>query len=193
MPSMPIFFWDDDDGSRYRASYFGDYPGIWRHGDLVRKSSRGGFVISGRSDATLNRFGVRIGTAEIYRAVESIEGIEDSLIVNIELPDAQFFMPLFVVMENGVELDDPLLRKIAATLSSDCSPRHVPDKVYAIAEVPYTLTGKKLEVPVKKLFLGTPAAKAMNTGAMANPQAMEFFVNFARNLQEESVSLSRGA
>ena len=193
MPSMPIFFWDDDDGSRYRASYFGDYPGIWRHGDLVRKTSRGGFVISGRSDATLNRFGVRIGTAEIYRAVESIEGIEDSLIVNIELPDAQFFMPLFVVMENGVELDDPLLRKIAATLSSDCSPRHVPDKVYAIAEVPYTLTGKKLEVPVKKLFLGTPAAKAMNTGAMANPQAMEFFVKFARNLQEESVSLSRGA
>ncbi|MDG2410887.1 MAG: AMP-binding protein, partial [Halioglobus sp.] len=183
MPSMPIFFWNDDDASRYRASYFEEYPGIWRHGDLVRRSSRGGFVISGRSDATLNRFGVRIGTAEIYRAVDAIEGIEDSLIVNVELPDAQFFMPLFVVMENGFELDERLLRKIAATLSSECSPRHVPDKVYVIAEVPYTLTGKKLEVPVKKLFLGAPADKAMNAGAMANPQAMEFFIDFARNLQ----------
>ena len=140
-------------------------------------------MISGRSDATLNRFGVRIGTAEIYRAVDAIEGIEDSLIVNVELPDAQFFMPLFVVMENGFELDERLLREIAATLSSECSPRHVPDKVYVIAEVPYTLTGKKLEVPVKKLFLGAPADKAMNAGAMANPQAMEFFIDFARNLQ----------
>ena len=183
MPSMPIYFWADDDGSRYLASYFGEYPGIWQHGDLVRRTSRGGFVISGRSDATLNRFGVRIGTAEIYRAVESIEGIEDSLIVNIELPDAQSFMPLFVVMQESVELDEPLIKKIAATLASQCSPRHVPDKVYAIREVPYTLTGKKLEVPVKKLFLGTPVDKALNPGVMANPQSMEFFIDFARDLQ----------
>ncbi len=183
MPSMPIYFWADDDGARYRASYFGEYPGIWRHGDLVRRTSRGGFVISGRSDATLNRSGVRIGTAEIYRAVESIEGIEDSLIVNVELPDAQFFMPLFVVTQEGVELDEPLIKKIAATLSSQCSPRHVPDKVYAIREVPYTLTGKKLEVPVKKLFLGSPVDKALNPGVLANPQSMEFFIDFARDLQ----------
>jgi acetoacetyl-CoA synthetase len=185
MPSMPICFWADEDGSRYRASYFEEFPGVWRHGDLARLTSRGGYVISGRSDATLNRFGVRIGTAEIYRALETIDAIKDSLVVSLELPGARFFMPLYVVLQEGARLTDELIRQIAATLSSQCSPRHVPDKVYVIDEVPYTLTGKKLEVPVKKLLLGIPADKALNRGAIANPGAMDFFIDFAGRLDDE--------
>jgi acetoacetyl-CoA synthetase len=185
MPSMPICFWADEDGARYRASYFEDFPGIWRHGDLVRRTSHGGFVISGRSDATLNRFGVRIGTAEIYRALDTIADIKDSVIVSIELPGAQFFMPLFLVLQEGCELNDRLLGEIRDTLSSQCSPRHVPDEVYTIDEVPYTLTGKKLEVPVKKLLIGIPPEKALNRGAMANPDAMDFFIGFAERFLAE--------
>lgn len=185
MPSMPICFWADEDGSRYRGSYFEDYPGVWRHGDLVRRTSHGGFVISGRSDATLNRFGIRIGTAEIYRALDAITDIEDSMIVSVELPGAQFYMPLFVVLREGSRLDDDLLGRIRATLSSQCSPRHVPDEVIAVDEVPYTLTGKKLEVPVKKMLMGIAPDKALNRGAMANPQAMDYFIDFARRFRDE--------
>lgn len=179
MPSMPLYFWADPEGRRYRESYFEDFPGIWRHGDLIRLTEHGGYVISGRSDATLNRFGVRIGTAEIYRAVESLAEIKDSLIVSLELPGARFFMPLFVVLNDGFELTDSLTKKIATVLAQQCSPRHVPDKVYAIDEVPYTLTGKKLEVPVKKLLLGIDVDKALNRGAIANPLAMNYFIDMA--------------
>jgi len=185
MPSMPVCFWGDGDGSRYRGSYFETFPGVWCHGDLVRLTSHGGYVISGRSDATLNRSGVRIGTAEIYRALASIEDIEDSLVVSLELPGARFFMPLFVVLRDGCELTDAVRRAIATTLSRECSPRHVPDKVYAVTDIPYTLTGKKLEVPVKKLLMGVPADKALNRGASANPQAMDFFIAFAGSLADE--------
>ncbi len=185
MPSMPICFWADEDGSRYHGAYFEDFPGVWRHGDLVRRTSRGGYVISGRSDATLNRFGIRIGTAEIYRAMDTVEGIEDSMIVSVELPGAQFYMPLFVVLQERTALNKHLLTRIRSTLSSQCSPRHVPDEVIEIDAVPYTLTGKKLEVPVKKLLMGIPAEKALNRGAMANPQAMDFFIDFAANFLGE--------
>jgi acetoacetyl-CoA synthetase len=185
MPSMPLCFWNDADGSRYRDSYFEEFPGIWRHGDLVRRTEHGGYIISGRSDATLNRFGIRIGTAEIYRAIESLDEIKDSLIVGLELSGARFFMPLFVVLQEGHELTDDLIKKIATTLARQCSPRHVPDKVYTIEEVPYTLTGKKLEVPVKKLLLGIAADKALNRGAIANPAAMDFFIDFAGRLQSK--------
>jgi len=183
IPSMPLYFWGDVDGQRYRDSYFADFPDIWRHGDLIRLTDNNGYVISGRSDATLNRFGVRIGTAEIYRAVESLPQVKDSLIVSLELPGARFFMPLFVVLHDGFELTDSLVGQIAATLAQQCSPRHVPDKVYTIEEVPYTLTGKKLEVPVKKLLLGVAADKALNNAAIANPLAMNFFIDMAANLQ----------
>ncbi|NQX89865.1 MAG: acetoacetate--CoA ligase [Halioglobus sp.] len=186
MPSMPIYFWADPEGKRYRSSYFDDYPGVWRHGDLVRRTSHGGFVISGRSDATLNRFGVRIGTAEIYRALETIADIKDSMVVSVELPGAQCYMPLFVVLQEGVELSNSLLAAIRSSLSSYCSPRHVPDEVCAVDEVPYTLTGKKLEVPVKKLLMGTSPAKALNRGAMANPAAMDFFIHFADNFRSRT-------
>jgi len=180
IPSMPICFWADEKGERYRDSYFTDFPGIWRQGDLIRRTESGGYVISGRSDSTLNRFGIRIGTAEIYRAVESLNEINDSLIISLELPGAHFLMPLFVVLEEGVELDDVLKKKLSSTLAEQCSPRHVPDRIYAITEVPYTLTGKKLEVPVKKLLLGGSPDKVLNKGAIANPGTLEFFIELAR-------------
>ncbi len=179
IPSMPLCFWGDADGSRYRDSYFADFPGTWRQGDLVRRTTNNGYVISGRSDSTLNRFGIRIGTAEIYRAVESLAEIEDSLVVSLELSGARFYMPLFVVLSEGAMLDDKLLGKIRDTLSAQCSPRHVPDEVHVIDAVPYTLTGKKLEVPVKKLLLGIGRDRAVNTGAVANPAAMDYFAAFA--------------
>jgi acetoacetyl-CoA synthetase len=187
IPSMPLCFWNDGDGQRYRDAYFADFPGVWRQGDLIRQTAQGGYVISGRSDSTLNRFGVRIGTAEIYRVIESLEEVQDSLIVSVELPGARFFMPLFLVLAEGVELNDELQQRIAAQLSMECSPRHVPDEYYRIDEVPYTLTGKKLEVPVKKLLLGVPVDKALNRGAVANVEAINFFVELAATLQGKRV------
>jgi acetoacetyl-CoA synthetase len=183
IPSMPLCFWADPQNQRYHDSYFADFPGTWRQGDLIKLTEHSGYVISGRSDSTLNRFGVRTGTAEIYRAVESLVEIEDSLIISLELRGARFFMPLFVVLQDDLALTDELVNKIAATLKEQCSPRHVPDKVYAIDEVPYTLTGKKLEVPVKKLLMGVAADKALNKGAIANPLAMDYFINLAGELQ----------
>jgi len=185
MPSMPLFFWNDEDGSRYKSSYFETYPGIWRQGDLVHFNPDNSCSISGRSDSTLNRFGVRIGTSEIYRNVECIEGIKDSLIINLELPGAQFFMPMFVVMKEGFELNDDILKQIKKNLSKNCSPRHVPEKVYVIEEVPYTLSGKKQEIPVKKLLTGKPLNKAVNLGACANPEAIKYFVEFAKTIEQE--------
>jgi acetoacetyl-CoA synthetase len=184
MPSMPLYLWGDQDGKRFWNSYFDYFPGVWRQGDLIRVTQHGGYIISGRSDSTLNRSGIRIGTAEIYRCVESISNIKDSLIVSLELPGARFFMPLFVVLNEGEELSELLRSRIKKTLAQHCSPRHVPDEIYAIDEVPYTLTGKKLEVPVKKLLIGLAADKAMNKGAILNPQAMEAFVEIAGELQK---------
>jgi acetoacetyl-CoA synthetase len=180
MPSMPLYFWNDPDNARYIDSYFSVYPGVWRHGDLMKITSRHTFVVYGRSDSTLNRHGVRIGTSEIYRALESIGEIEDSLIINLELSGGRFFMPLFVKLRDGAELDDALRQRINAQLRAACSPRHVPDKIYRIDAVPYTLTGKKQEVPVKRILLGAPPEKAVNPNAMANPQSIDYFVRFAR-------------
>ena len=184
MPSMPIYFWNDKNNERYKSSYFDMFPGIWRQGDQVRFSEYNSCVISGRSDSTLNRYGIRIGTAEIYRNVEAIEGISDSLIVNLELPGGAFFMPLFLTLDAGAELNDEMLDAIKQSLRTNCSPRHVPDKVYVIDEVPYTLTGKKQEIPVKKLLSGVAPEKAFNVGASANPAAMQYFVIMSETLQE---------
>lgn len=180
MPSMPIYFWNDPDGVRYLDSYFEHYPGVWRHGDWVRVTERGSLVIYGRSDATLNRHGVRIGTAEIYRAVNQIEAIADSLIVNLELEGGEHYMPLFVKLQPGSVLDDELRQRIRQTLRSAYSPRHVPDDIIEVPDIPYTLSGKKLETPVKKILLGHPVEKAANLGAMKNPESIEVFVNFKR-------------
>ena len=179
-PSMPIRFWNDSGGKRYRESYFEVYPGVWRHGDFIKINRRGGCYIYGRSDSTLNRYGVRIGTAEIYRAVEQVEEVADSLIVCCELPGGHFFMPLFLRLKQGFQLDEGLRERIAARLRGDCSPRHVPDRMYQVEAVPYTLTGKKMEVPVRKILMGWPLEKAASRDAMANPDAIDYFVRFAQ-------------
>jgi acetoacetyl-CoA synthetase len=181
MPSMPVFLWNDPDCSRYRASYFDTYPGVWRHGDWIRITSRGSAVIEGRSDSTLNRQGIRIGTAEVYSAVEKLPEVRDSLVIGLELPDGGYYMPLFVVLAEGAQLDDELKRKISTTIRTQFSPRHVPDEILAVPAVPRTLNDKKMEVPVKKLFMGVVVAKAANAGATRNPEALEFFADLARN------------
>ncbi|MFC5430886.1 acetoacetate--CoA ligase [Paraburkholderia denitrificans] len=179
IPSMPIGFWNDTAGERYRESYFDYFPGYWRHGDFIKINERGGCYIYGRSDSTLNRYGVRIGTAEIYRTVERVEGVADSLIVCCELPDGGFFMPLFVKLKENVPLDAALIARINSALREHCSPRHVPDAILEVAAVPYTLTGKKMEVPVRKILMGWSPEKAANRDAMANPAALDFFIRFA--------------
>jgi acetoacetyl-CoA synthetase len=179
MPSMPLYFWNDSDGERYRASYFDMFPGVWRHGDWIRITPEWGAHIYGRSDSTLNRQGVRMGTAEIYRVVEATPPVTDSVILGIELPGGGYYMPLFVVLADGATLDGELVTNLKSRLSETLSPRHVPDDVIQIAEVPRTLNGKKLEVPLKKLMLGVPPERAFNSGSVANPHAIEFFVKFA--------------
>ncbi len=180
MPSMPVYLWNDPDFSRYRASYFEMYPGIWRHGDWIRITSRGSAVIQGRSDSTLNRLGVRVGTSEVYSAVESLPEIRDSLVLGLELPNGGYYMPLFVVLAEGVELDNELRRNINTTIRARFSPRHVPDEIVAVPAIPRTLSDKKMEVPVKKLFMGVAVDKAANIGATRSPAAVEYFAELAR-------------
>jgi acetoacetyl-CoA synthetase len=186
-PSMPIYFLDDPDYKRYRESYFEDYPGLWRHGDFIKLNQRGGAYIYGRSDSTLNRFGVRIGTAELYRTVEKLPEVADSLVVCVELPGGQFFMPMFLQLAPGEALTEELTDKITTELRENCSPRHIPDKFYAIDEIPYTLTGKKLEVPVRKLLLGWPLEKTASKDSMKNPESINFFVNYVATTTDYKV------
>ncbi|MCW1934894.1 acetoacetate--CoA ligase [Pararhodobacter zhoushanensis] len=179
MPSMPLCFWGDVDFARYTDSYFDMYPGIWRHGDRVRFNDHGGSYVLGRSDATLNRFGVRIGSAEIYRTMEGIDGVADSLIICIEDGQGGYYMPLFVQMQPGVALDDAKKAEIVKRLRAERSPRHVPDEIVAAPEIPTTLTGKKMEVPVRKLLLGQPVDKVASRDATKNPAALDWFAAFA--------------
>jgi acetoacetyl-CoA synthetase len=183
MPSMPLCFWGDEDGSRYRESYFEMYPGVWRHGDWLELTSRGTAIIYGRSDSTINRGGIRMGTSEIYRAVLSLDEIVDALVVDVPKPGTSGWMPLFVVMRDRAEVDDELRREIARRVREQCSPRHVPDEVFAVAEVPRTLSGKVLEVPVKRILMGTPAEKAASRDSLANPKALDYFVEMASRLE----------
>ena len=182
MPSMPIFFWGDEDGSRYRDSYFSMFPGIWRHGDWIKITSRGTAIIYGRSDSTINRGGVRMGTSEIYRAVLSIDEIVDALVVDVAGRPGfdQGWMPLFVVLRDGVSLDDALVAAIRRRVREDCSPRHVPDEIRQITEVPRTLSGKVLEVPVKRILTGTPVEQVASRESLANPEALDVFVELAQ-------------
>lgn len=181
-PSMPIYFWDDPGDTRYRDTYFDVFPGVWRHGDFIRINARGGCYIYGRSDATLNRHGVRIGSAEIYRTVEKVEGVLDSLVVCVELADGRVHMPLFVKLRDGVRLDAKLRREIEQRIRAEASPRHLPDSIDAVREIPYTLTGKKMEVPVRRVLQGARLADVARPDAMANPGAMDWYVEFARRL-----------
>ncbi|HLT57340.1 MAG: acetoacetate--CoA ligase [Limnochordales bacterium] len=188
MPSMPLFFWNDPDGQRYRDSYFATYPGVWRHGDWIKITPHGSCVIYGRSDATINRAGVRMGTSEIYQAVESLPEIADSLVVDMEGLGGRSFMPLFVVLRPGHTLDDGLRERIRRKLREDVSPRHVPDAIIEVPEIPRTLNGKKLEVPVRKILLGVPPEQAVNPGSMANPESLGAFVQLARQLGADQAS-----
>ena len=182
MPSMPVYFWGDPDGSRYRESYFEMFPGVWRHGDWIEITSRGTAVIYGRSDSTINRSGIRMGTSEIYRAVLSLDEIVDALVVDVPRLGTEGWMPLFIVLREGAELDDELRKEIARRVRAQCSPRHVPDEVFVIAEVPRTLSGKVLEVPVKRILMGTPTAQAASRDSLANPAALDYFTEMAARL-----------
>jgi acetoacetyl-CoA synthetase len=182
MPSMPLYFWNDPGGERYRESYFEMYPGKWRHGDWIRITERGTCVIYGRSDTTINRHGIRMGTAEIYRAVEGCPEVIDSLVVDLEYLGRPSHLALFVVLRPEAALDDALKARIKASIRTLASARHVPDEVYAIDEVPRTLTGKKLELPVRKLLLGAPLEKVASPDAMANPGSLQYFVELAKRL-----------
>ncbi|NJN19421.1 MAG: acetoacetate--CoA ligase [Oscillochloris sp.] len=183
MPSMPIYFWNDPDGTRYRESYFELYPGKWRHGDWIVINDRGGVVIYGRSDSTINRQGIRMGTSEIYRAVESVPEVIDSLVIDLEGLGGNSYMPLFVVLREGVGLDASLVEKIKRTIRDALSPRHVPDEIFTLPSVPYTLSGKKLEVPVKKILTGVPVERAANPDSLKNPEVLPFFVTLAGRLK----------
>jgi acetoacetyl-CoA synthetase len=182
MPSMPVGFWGDADGSRYRDSYFSHFPGVWRQGDFFRVNARGGCFVLGRSDATLNRHGVRIGTAEIYAVLAGIDEVSDALIVNLDLPAGGFFMPLFVTLRDGLVLDETIREKIRGRLRAEYTPRHVPDEIVQVHAIPMTLTGKRMEVPVRKILLGTPPDQAANVNAMANPDSLADFTGYARTL-----------
>jgi acetoacetyl-CoA synthetase len=184
MPSMPLFFWNDPDGARYRASYFDMYPGIWRHGDWIEITDRGTSVIYGRSDSTINRQGVRMGTSEIYRAVLAVPEVDDALVVDVPRAGTEGWMPLFVVLAEGATLDDDLKAAIRRRVREDCSPRHVPNEIYAIDEVPRTLSGKVLEIPVKKILMGTSPESAASRDSLANPAALDFFVELAGALRQ---------
>jgi acetoacetyl-CoA synthetase len=180
MPSMPLYLWGDADGARYRDSYFDMYPGVWRHGDWIKITSRGTAIIYGRSDATINRQGIRMGTADLYRAVEALPEVVDSLVVDLEFLGRESWMGLFVVLRDSLELDAALTARIKKAVREALSPRHVPNEVLQVPAVPRTLSGKKMELPVKKLLLGADPAQVLNRDAMANGQCVDWFVDFAR-------------
>jgi len=190
LPSMPLFFWGDDDGGRcrgvgerYRESYFSMYPGTWRHGDWIRITPRGGAVIYGRSDATINRQGVRMGTSEIYRAAGAVEEVVDALVVDLPHEQLELWMALFVVLRDGAVLDEELKKRIVRRIREDCSPRHVPNEIMQIDDVPRTLSGKVLEVPVKRILMGTAPAEAASIDSLANPRSLDYFVELADRLK----------
>jgi acetoacetyl-CoA synthetase len=190
MPSMPLFLWGDESGERLHESYFSMYPGVWRHGDWIRITPRGGAFIYGRSDSTINRQGVRMGTSEIYRAAGAVEEVVDALVVDVPRggPGEELSMLLFVVLREGVTLDDELTARIKRRIREDCSPRHVPNEVLQIAQVPRTLSGKVLEVPVKRILMGTPASEAASVESLADPSSLDYFIALAREMGRQAAS-----
>ena len=196
IPSMPLYFWGDSDKKRYLASYFDMYPGqdgkppVWRHGDWLKIGRNGSCVIYGRSDATINRHGLRMGTSELYSAVEAVPEVLDSLVVDLEYLGRESYMPLFVVLREGVALDAPLQRKIVDAIKIALSPRFVPNEILQVAEIPRTLSGKKQELPIKKLLLGQAVEKVLHRDAMANPACLDWYVAFARSRQHAESKVS---
>jgi acetoacetyl-CoA synthetase len=186
MPSMPLYFWNDPEGSRYRHAYFGAYPGVWRHGDWITLTSHGSVIVHGRSDATLNRNGVRLGSADIHDVVERLPEITEALVIGAEEPDGRYWMPLFVVLADGVGLDDSLRVRIRDAIRTGASPRHVPDEILAVRALPHTKTGKKLEVPVKRLLQGAPAEQVLNPEAVDNPDLIAYFARLGAERNKRS-------
>jgi acetoacetyl-CoA synthetase len=180
IPSMPLYFWGDEGNQRYLSSYFDTYPGVWRHGDWLKITRSGSCIIYGRSDATINRHGLRMGTSELYSAVEALPEVLDALVVDLEYLGRPSYMPLFVVLRPGVALDRAMKDKINNAVKTALSPRFVPDEILEVPEVPRTLSGKKQELPIKKLLLGQPLEKIINKEAMANPGCLDWYVDFAQ-------------
>jgi acetoacetyl-CoA synthetase len=180
MPSMPVAFWNDADGSRYRSAYFEMFPAVWRHGDWITITGHGSIIVHGRSDSTLNRHGIRMGSADIYQAVERLPEIAEALVIGAEQPDGGYWMPLFVVLVDGAELTDELRDRIKRTIRDEVSPRHVPDEIIVAPGVPHTRTGKKLEVPIKKLFQGADPAKVVEKSAVDDPALLDWYANLKR-------------
>ncbi|MDQ6839854.1 MAG: acetoacetate--CoA ligase [Actinomycetota bacterium] len=179
MPSMPLWLWNDEDGARYRQSYFDVYPGVWRHGDWVTITERGSVVVHGRSDSTLNRHGVRMGSSDVYQVVEQLSEVVESLVVGVDQPDGSYWMPLFVVLEEGVELGEGLRTKINDAIRQQASPRHVPDEIIVVTGLPHTRTGKKLEVPIKRILAGADVEDVCQLAAVDDPSGMWFFADLA--------------
>ena len=192
MPSMPLRFWGDEDGARYRDAYFGTYPGVWRHGDWATVTAHGGIVVHGRSDATLNRMGVRLGSAEIYQAVESLPEVLEALVVGVEEPDGGYWMPMFVSLAPDAQLDDSLRARITEAIRIQASPRHLPDEIIQVPAIPHTLTGKRLEVPIKKILLGTPAGSAVNVSSIDRPELLGMYAELSAGRRRQRTS-SNGA
>ncbi|MFF2027161.1 acetoacetate--CoA ligase, partial [Streptomyces sp. NPDC058171] len=190
MPSMPIYFWNDPDGRRYRNAYFETYPGVWRHGDWITIDADGGCVVHGRSDSTINRGGVRMGSADIYQAVEALPEIAEALVIGAELPGGGYHMPLFVVLRDGYDLDEALVDKIRATIRREASPRHVPDAIFDVPAIPTTRTGKRLEIPVKKLIQGVAPETAINRATVADTTALDWYIDYAERFQHKSAGTS---
>jgi acetoacetyl-CoA synthetase len=184
IPSMPLYLWGDEGKQRYLASYFDMYPGVWRHGDWLKVQRRGGCIIYGRSDTTINRYGLRMGTSELYRAIEALPEVLDSLVVDLEYLGRESYMPLFVVLREGLALNEALRDKINHAVRTSLSPRFVPNAIFQVAEVPRTLSGKKQELPIKKLLLGHPLEKVINQEAMANPGCLAWYVAFAQQQKQ---------
>ena len=181
IPSMPLYFWGDEGNKRYLSSYFDTYPGVWRHGDWLKITRSGSCIIYGRSDATINRYGLRMGTSELYSAVEALPEVLDSMVVDLEYLGRESYMPLFVVLRPGAELDGPMRGRINDAIKSALSPRFVPNEIFQVAEIPRTLSGKKQELPIKKLLLGQPIDKVVNREAMANPHCLDWYVALAKS------------
>jgi acetoacetyl-CoA synthetase len=186
MPSMPLFFWNDPENTRYKDSYFEMYQGVWRHGDWIKINDTGSCIIYGRSDSTINRQGVRMGTSEIYQAVEGLDEILDSLVIDLELLGRESYMPLFVVLQPGVTLDTSLKDLIKERIKKQASPRHVPNDIFEIKQIPRTLNGKKMEVPIRKILLGHPLEKSVNPDSMSNPDSLPFFIELADKLNTKA-------
>ncbi|MEO6292153.1 MAG: acetoacetate--CoA ligase, partial [Burkholderiaceae bacterium] len=189
IPSMPLFFWGDVDKKRYLSSYFDTYPNVWRHGDWLKVGLDGSCIIYGRSDATINRHGLRMGTSELYSAVEALPEVMDSMVVDLEYLGRESYMPLFVVLQSGLLLDDAIRTKLVNAIKTALSPRFVPNDIFQVAEIPRTLSGKKQELPIKKLLLGQPIEKVVNKDAMANPGCLEWYVAFAEGRKAENGSI----